>query len=100
MLLKCTYQGLKNCNDQIKVEYYTLPRRLPTVWFSYNWLYRDQTLSARITRGCSRPAIKLLKVFNFKNNYFCRCFRLSTHKKNTSSSLQSFMFLGSSGMCF
>ena len=26
-------------------------RWIPMVLFSYNWIYRDETLSARITRG-------------------------------------------------
>ena len=42
---------------------------------------RDQTLPARITRGMFVGSYKLCKVFNFKNNYSCRYFRVSTDKK-------------------
>ena len=43
---------------------------------------------------CSRPAIKLLKVFNFKKQLFLPMFSCFYTQKNTSSFLQSFVFLG------
>ena len=38
-------------------------RRLPTVWFSYNRIYIDQTLPARITRGMFVGSYKIVQSF-------------------------------------
>ena len=50
-------------------------RRLPTVWFSYNRIYRDQTLPARITRGVFVGSHKIVQSFfkilkNYKTDIF------------------------------
>ena len=75
-------------------------RWLPMVLFSYNRIYRDQTLSARITRGMFVASYN--KIFHIQSwkHCFCRYFCVSTHKKDGSSSLQSFVFPSSSIRCF
>ena len=40
-------------------------RWLPMVLFSYNWIYRDQTLSTRITRGMFVTSYN--KIFHIQN---------------------------------
>ena len=49
----------------ILMVYQTALRRLPTVWFSYNRIYRDPTLSARITRGMFAAGYKIAQSFQF-----------------------------------
>ena len=54
------------------------------VLVSYNWIYRDQTLSARIVRvECSWPA--MIKFFTFKveNIVFADIFLFLHTKKTT-----------------
>ena len=67
------------------------------VLFSYNRIYRDQTLSTRITRGMFVASYN--KIFHIQS-CFCRYFCVSTHNKDDSSSLQSFVFPSSSIRCF
>ena len=75
-------------------------RWLPRVLFSYNRIYRDQTLSARITREMFVGSYN--KIFHIQSwkHCFCRCFCVSTHNKDDSSILQSFVFPSSSSTCF
>ena len=44
------------------------------VLFSYNRIYRDQTLSARITRGILWPAIIKFFIFKVENIVFADVF--------------------------
>ena len=81
MLLKLNIFLLKTRTKILQCNQSNDLRRLPTIWFSYNRIYTDQTLPARVTRECSWAAINLFKAFNFNNNYFCRYFRVSTDKK-------------------
>ena len=70
------------------------------VLFSYNRIYRDQTLFARITRGMFVASYKTFQSIQIKNNCFCRCLCVSTYNKNASSSLESFVFPSSNSRCF
>ena len=66
------------------------------VLFSYSRIYRDQTLSARITRGVFVASYN--KIFHIQSCKHCFC--VSTHNKDDSSSLESFVFPSSSIRCF
>ena len=56
-------------------------RRLPTVGSVTTGFIEIRRCPRESPVECSWAAIKLFKVFNFKNNYFCRYFRVSTDKK-------------------
>ena len=53
------------------------------VLFSYNRIYRDQTLSARITRECSWPAIIKFFMFKIENIVFADVFVFLDTTKTT-----------------
>ena len=56
-------------------------RRLPTVGSDTTGFIEIRRCPHESRVESSWAAIKLFKVFNFKNNYFCRYFRVSTDKK-------------------
>ena len=64
------------------------------VLFSYNRIYRDQTLSALITRGMFVASYN--KIFHIQSLGSPIVIVVSTHKKDDSSCLQSFVFPSSS----